>query len=700
MNDEVDPAREPRREDFVNPNRNPFGNEVATRPVGSIANAEQQKSIAEVQARMIIARANPRDPIRCMDMILRDCTRPTLAEKGLYQYARGGSSISGPSIRLAEAIAQRWGNIASGIKEISRSNGYSECVAYAWDLESGYYDERQYQVRHWRDTKGGGYAITDERDIYELIANMGQRRKRAVLLTVIPGDVVEAAQEECERTLHVTADTSPDALLKVLNAFEQFGVTKAQLEKRCQCRFEAVRPAQIVQLRKIYASLKDGMSDPGDWFETNGVWDATEKAHEANKPAPRKQQSSQTGAAAPSGAEGGPVQDHGQTVLGQTAGENPATVERDSAGVIWNEKLHASSKAKNSDGTWRARRGADRTQAQQQADDGPPPGLFPEDGGQVTETNMERAKQAFPVDDAKQEATAFNQWLVDGEGEAIPDADGVIGAYDDPVAWARAYKNAEDTMFPGDLELFRKANAEARAQAMIASTEVAPILAGKSADDAPKATMGQGATVDPLFIPPPAKNTREELESYNARLAVLARASLGDYDLNLIETKNSDAIEALPPKYRLAAKGLIDARRKELAPAPKRDETTDFMKLADSLLADIESFDAPNDFVAWRGYEKVRQELESLRIGSPDLYSKVMDAAAKREGEVNKPTERTPRQIADGMLAALESCKTREEVVAWGKRVDVIEDAKILQANAPEMWAEVAKVGGTRHKPA
>ena len=48
---------------------------------------------------------------------------------------------------------------------------YRAMFAYAWDLESGYYDERQFQVRHWRDTKKGGYAIKEERDIYELVAN-------------------------------------------------------------------------------------------------------------------------------------------------------------------------------------------------------------------------------------------------------------------------------------------------------------------------------------------------------------------------------------------------------------------------------------------------------------------------------------------------------------------------------------------------
>lgn len=243
--------------------------------IGAIANTEAQRAVAEVQARMIIARSNPRDPIKCVDRILADCQRPGLAHMAIYQYARGGTDIVGPSIRLAEAIARQWGNLASGLKEISRADGYSECVAYAWDLETGYYDERQFQVRHWRDTRQGGYAITDERDIYELIANMGQRRKRAVLLTVLPGDVVEAAREQCERTLHATADTSPEALRRMVTAFREIGVSQAQIEKRIQRRMEAITAAQVISLRKIFVSIKDEMSTPDDWFEAT-MWTQSE----------------------------------------------------------------------------------------------------------------------------------------------------------------------------------------------------------------------------------------------------------------------------------------------------------------------------------------------------------------------------------------------------------------------------------------
>lgn len=247
---------------------NPFAApaEVAA-PATGLISAEQQRAVAEVQAQLLIARANRRDPRLAMDEILQECTRLSLAETALYEFARGGTEISGPSIRLMETIARHWGNLASGVKEISRRDGYSECVAYAWDLETNYRDEKQYQVRHQRDTRRGAQRITDERDLYELIMNSGQRRKRAALQAVIPGDVVEAAVQQCTETLHAQADTSPEALKKLVEAFAGLGVTREQIEARCQRRLESIRPAQIVQLRKIWSSLKDEMSQVSDWFE-------------------------------------------------------------------------------------------------------------------------------------------------------------------------------------------------------------------------------------------------------------------------------------------------------------------------------------------------------------------------------------------------------------------------------------------------
>lgn len=227
-----------------------------------------QREVAEVQAAMVIAKRFTRDEKRSMDKILMACTRPGLAGDAVYEYAKGGSKIVGPSIRLAEELARGWGNIVSGITELSRSGNVSECLAYCWDLETNYRDEKRFQVKHWRDTREGGYALTDERDIYELIANMGARRKRACILAIIPGDVQDAAINQCELTLKSKAEVTPERIKGMVEKFNEFGVTQAMIEKRIQRRMDAITPALLINLGKIYNSIKDGMSSPQDWFET------------------------------------------------------------------------------------------------------------------------------------------------------------------------------------------------------------------------------------------------------------------------------------------------------------------------------------------------------------------------------------------------------------------------------------------------
>jgi hypothetical protein len=232
----------------------------------------QSRELAEMQTKYLMAQRFPRDAVGAMDRILNSFTRPTLAEKAQYQFARGGSDITGPSIRAAEAIAQQWGNIEQGFREVTRTIGsdgvpFSEVEAYCVDLEGRSAKRLQFIVRHWRDTKRGGYKLTDERDIYELIANQAQRRVRACILAMIPGDVTEAAMDQAALTLNTTADTGPEAMQKMVGAFAKYGVTKEQIEKRIQRRLDAIQPAQVVSLKRIYASLRDEMSEPGDWFD-------------------------------------------------------------------------------------------------------------------------------------------------------------------------------------------------------------------------------------------------------------------------------------------------------------------------------------------------------------------------------------------------------------------------------------------------
>lgn len=249
---------------------NPYGpasTEVIPTHQNAVAEASSAREVAEVQAAMAIAKRFPRDPREAMDRILNACTRPTLAEKALYTYSRGGTEITGPSIRLAEAMAQAWGNMQIGVRELSQEAGVSTVEAFAWDIETNTRMNKVFQVSHIRHTKNGAKALTDPRDIYENVANNGARRLRACILGVIPGDVTEAAVQQCEETATVSADVSPEGIKVMLAAFAEFGVTKDQIETKIQSHIESIRPAQKVNLKKIYNSLRDGMSKPEDWFE-------------------------------------------------------------------------------------------------------------------------------------------------------------------------------------------------------------------------------------------------------------------------------------------------------------------------------------------------------------------------------------------------------------------------------------------------
>lgn len=252
--------------------QNPFGDmSLTTQPQGStaVADVSIQREIAEVQGAIILARKFPRNQLRAMDRILNACQRPTLASNALYSYNRGGSDITGPSIRLAEAIAQNWENLQFGIRELEQRSNESTVEAYAWDLETNVRQSKIFQVPHVRYSKNKGkYALSDPRDVYEMVANQGARRLRACILGVIPGDVIEAAVEQVEKTLKANVAVTTETVKAMLEKFSEFGVTKEQIEKRIQRHIDSIQPAQFISLRKIYTSIKDGMSSAADWFES------------------------------------------------------------------------------------------------------------------------------------------------------------------------------------------------------------------------------------------------------------------------------------------------------------------------------------------------------------------------------------------------------------------------------------------------
>ena len=188
----------------------------------------------------------------------------------MYCYPRGGQQIKGASIRTAETLAKYWGNLSYGMKELSQNSAEhsSEIMVYCWDWESNVRAERVFKVPHIRDTKSGARILTDARDIYEKTANDGARRLRAVILEVLPSDIVEDFLKACERTIEGSSDKPiKDRVRDMLKAFEEIGVTQEMVEKRIGTKTDNFIAKNIVDLGAVYNSIKNNFAPIEQYFE-------------------------------------------------------------------------------------------------------------------------------------------------------------------------------------------------------------------------------------------------------------------------------------------------------------------------------------------------------------------------------------------------------------------------------------------------
>lgn len=247
---------------------------------------EMSRAVQEVQAAMIIAKRFPREHAEVEAKVVRACSNAKIAASARYEYVRGGTKVEGPSIRLAEVIARAWGNNEFGIRELDQADGVSTVEAFAWDKETNTTCRRIFQAKHWRDTKSGGYAVTGQRDVYELVANLGARRMRACILEMVDPDIVELAEKTCEETLRKSAGKRPlgERIGAMVDAFRGIGVDQQHIEDRLGHRIEATTENELITLGKVYTAIRDQMTSVEQQFPPGGKAPADATDDDAGSP--------------------------------------------------------------------------------------------------------------------------------------------------------------------------------------------------------------------------------------------------------------------------------------------------------------------------------------------------------------------------------------------------------------------------------
>lgn len=241
-----------------------------------VVEIESNKAIAEAQGKLVIAKRFPRDEMAAYERLMTACSRIGLAEKALYSYPRAKQTVSGASIRLAEEAARCWGNIDFGIKELSQKDGESEMMAYCWDMETNVISSQQFVVRHVKDTKDGTKTLTEQRDIYENNTNMASRRLRSRILAVLPPDYVEAAIEQCKKTLAGNSKKPlEDSIKDLVVLFGNLGVKKDLLDKRLEKSMSTMTFEEYSEYVRIYNSIINRNTQISDWFDVKVPDDKT-----------------------------------------------------------------------------------------------------------------------------------------------------------------------------------------------------------------------------------------------------------------------------------------------------------------------------------------------------------------------------------------------------------------------------------------
>lgn len=228
---------------------------------------QESKAIAQIQACMMMAKHSPRNENEAYMAIMESCKRISLADQATYNYPRGGKMVSGASIRLAEVLAQKYGNMHIEITIVNQTAEKTEAVATAIDMQTNYVVSQGFTVPHQRTTRSGVTRLTDERDIRELVQNIGSRHLRGCILRVIPPDITEDALAQCRKTQESSDVPVSEQIKKMIVAFDELGVKVEHLEKKLGHNLDATIPSEIVTLKGIYKSIKDGFANREDFFD-------------------------------------------------------------------------------------------------------------------------------------------------------------------------------------------------------------------------------------------------------------------------------------------------------------------------------------------------------------------------------------------------------------------------------------------------
>lgn len=275
--------------------------EVVPAVTETSATAVAAREKAAVEARFVMALRQPRNFDKARQNILAACKRPRFAAKVQYAKPIGGRKVHGLSIRFAEEAGRIWGNLYVCAIVVFDDRERRIYRVTATDLETNTTQDQDVMVEKFVERKKvkqgdeviGSRLNSQGEKVYKKVATEDEvlvkanaaisKARRNVILTLIPSDVREEAEETALDTVHNQDARDPDRARKdILDAFHTMGVSADRVQVVIGKPLEQVNPADLNLLRQIYNALKEGEMTWADVEADEDLGRMREKQNGAN----------------------------------------------------------------------------------------------------------------------------------------------------------------------------------------------------------------------------------------------------------------------------------------------------------------------------------------------------------------------------------------------------------------------------------
>lgn len=231
---------------------------------------------AEIDVQISTAKSFPRSIKTFMEKAESMATiSEEVAASCSYALPRGGKSLEGPSVRLAEIVCSTYGNIRSGARVIANDGKTITAQGICHDLETN--NSVTVEVKR-RITDRNGKTFNE--DMQTVTGNAACAiAYRNAIFKIIPAALIEPIYEKTKEVAKGTAETLPKRREKAVKYFKDYGVTEKQICAVLELKkIEDIDLDKLSTLRGMVSLIKNGESTIKDLFEPEQKADEAKKA--------------------------------------------------------------------------------------------------------------------------------------------------------------------------------------------------------------------------------------------------------------------------------------------------------------------------------------------------------------------------------------------------------------------------------------